>query len=128
MADQLLLFGLPAAGLVALLVWLLLRLRVTPAERECRRRLQVNQGGRMIDGLLTDAHDGSLYFSYTVRGVGYTTSQDVSAIERLPLDALETLIGPVIVKYTPANPANSIVVCEAWSGLRTRAAEKAATS
>jgi hypothetical protein len=28
------------------------------------------------------------------------------------------LIGPASVKYEPANPANSIVLCEGWSGLK----------
>jgi hypothetical protein len=30
------------------------------------------------------------------------------------------LAGPAIVKYIPRNPANSIVICEEWSGLRAR--------
>ena len=35
----------------------------------------------------------------------------------LPEDP-DRLIGPVYMKYTPRNPANSIIVCEQWSGLR----------
>jgi hypothetical protein len=28
------------------------------------------------------------------------------------------LIGPASLKYAPRNPANSILICERWSGLR----------
>jgi len=31
----------------------------------------------------------------------------------------QRLIGAVTLKYSPRNAANSIVVCEEWSGLRT---------
>jgi hypothetical protein len=27
------------------------------------------------------------------------------------------LLGPALVKFDPRNPANSIVICEEWSGL-----------
>jgi len=29
-----------------------------------------------------------------------------------------SVIGPAQVKFDPRNPANSIVLCEEWSGLR----------
>ena len=55
---------------------------------------------------------------YTVRGVHYTASQDVSALrEFLPAEA-HRLIGVSGLKYSSKNPANSILVCEEWSGLR----------
>jgi len=34
--------------------------------------------------------------------------------------AEESLGGPVWVRYDPKNPANSIVLAENWTGLRTR--------
>jgi hypothetical protein len=50
--------------------------------------------------------------------VEYTASQDISKLrDRLPEDP-QTWIGPVTIKYLPRNPANSIVVCEDWSGFR----------
>jgi hypothetical protein len=59
-----------------------------------------------------------MHYSYTVRGVEYLATQDLSAlVDVLPAPAA-TLIGPATVKYTPRNPANSIVICEEWSGLR----------
>jgi hypothetical protein len=104
------------AGLLAW--WLMRRMRIPPAERERRRRLSVNAAGRMVDGHITDVHENFVYYSYSVRGVVYTTSQDISAIrDRLPREAT-SLIGGVTGKYSPGNPADSIVVCEHWSGFR----------
>ena len=74
----------------------------------------------MGDATITDVRDRVLYYSYQVRGVAYTASQDVSPLlERLPGD-LSMLIGPSGLKYDPRNPANSILMCEEWSGWRAR--------
>ena len=73
--------------------------------------------GKMGDAVLVEIRDDLIFFSYSVRGVEYTASQDVSALrERVPRD-LSVLIA-VAVKYLPQNPANSIVVAENWSGFR----------
>ena len=73
--------------------------------------------GKMGDAVLVEVRDDLIFFSYSVRGVEYTASQDVSALrERVPRD-LSVLIA-VAVKYLPQNPANSIVVAENWSGFR----------
>ncbi|MCP5115738.1 MAG: hypothetical protein GY953_33335 [bacterium] len=118
--TRFILLGLLAAVLIALAVWILFRRRTTPEQRERRRRLEVNRTGRMGDGMLTDIQEDSLYFSYSVRGVDYTASQDIGALAgSLPEDR-SSFIGPVTLKYSPRNPANSIIVCEQWSGLRTR--------
>jgi hypothetical protein len=115
-ANQRLALLMVLAGvLFALAVLILLRLRVSPAEKERRRRLKLNILGRMGDGVLTDVQDGSLYYSYSVSGVTYTTAQDAGSL--LPPGA-RALIGPVTLKYLVRNPANSIVICENWSGLR----------
>jgi hypothetical protein len=104
-----------AAGL-----WIWRWRRLSPAEKERRRRIGIGRLGRMADGEVTDAHDGVLYYSYSVRGVQYTTSQDVSALlGRLPA-APAMLMGTVTVKYLSKNPANSIVISEEWSGFRQR--------
>ncbi len=95
--------------------------RRDPNERERQRRLKVNLRGRLGDGVITDVQDDSIYYSYSVRGVGYTAAQDISQLrERLPSE-LDRLIGPVTLKYFPDNPANSILLCEHWSGIRITA-------
>ena len=91
--------------------------RVKPEERERQRRLRVNRFLRTAEGFLTDANDEALQFSYQVAGVDYYASQDVSSLRTsLPGDP-SRLIGPVRIKFDPGNPANSIVLCEEWSGL-----------
>ena len=76
----------------------------------------------MGDGEIVDVEtaSASIVYSYNVAGVTYTASQDLSALQsRLPPDVM-TMAGPVSVKFDPRNPANSIVLCEEWSGLRNR--------
>lgn len=93
------------------------RSRITPEERERLRRALLVGRGKMGDAVLVEVRDDLLFFTYSVRGVEYTASQDVSAMrDRVPQDL--TSIGAVAVKYLPENPANSIVVAEDWSGLR----------
>jgi hypothetical protein len=117
---RLLVLGLSAALVATTGIVVVLRARQGPAERERRRRLEVARRGRMRDGVVTDVVQDTIYFSYSVMGVEYAASQDVSGLrERLPAD-LAAVIGPVMLKYLPANPANSIVACEEWCGLRAR--------
>ena len=72
----------------------------------------------MTDATISDIRGEELYYSYTVRRIEYAAAQDISAVrDRLPADPW-VLIGSATVKYSPRNPANSIVVCEEWSGLR----------
>lgn len=108
------------AALIAVTVWLILRMRISPRERERRRRVAVNAHGRMTDGSVTEATAGNLFYTYSVAGVEYTTSQDVSDLtDMLPLGPEHYIGCTVTVKYSTKNPANSIVVCEEWTGLRT---------
>ena len=104
--------------LVCVLVWLLRRIRRDPEEKERRRRLTVNVTGRLGDAEITDVENNSVFYSYSVRGVAYTAAQDISRLREYLPEQPERLIGPVTLKYSPANPANSIIVCEDWSGLR----------
>jgi hypothetical protein len=108
-----------AAALLALGIYLLVRWRRKPKDKEKRRRLMVNQCGRIGDATITDLQDDTLFYSYSVAGVSYTASQDVAALrDRMPAN-VERLIGRAAsLKYAPQNPANSILVCEEWSGLR----------
>ncbi len=94
------------------------RKRRDPQERERLRRLEVNTQGRLADGYIVEANSTTVFYSYSVRGVEYTASQDVSMLGELIAGDTERLIGPVSLKYLTANPANSIVICEHWTGLR----------
>jgi hypothetical protein len=94
------------------------RSRVTPEERERRRRTWLVATGKMGDAVLVEMRDTLLFYSYDVRGVEYTASQDIAVLSnKLPPAGL-SINGAVSVKYDPRNPANSIVVAEEWSGLR----------
>jgi len=110
--------ALIAILLIASGVWLFLSSRQTAPERERRRRSAVNRTGRVGDATIIDVRDCILYYSYQVWGVAYTTSQDAAELRHmLPADT-SVLIGSAGLKYAPRNPANSIVICEQWSGLR----------
>jgi len=120
--SLLLLAGTAVAGL-GVCAWAWRRRRLSPPEKERRRRLGIARHGRVADGLVTDAQDGVLYYSYTARGVQYATSQDVSGlIDRLPAEPA-MLVGPAAVKYLSQNPANSILFSEEWSGFRQKRTE-----
>jgi len=58
-----------------------------------------------------------LYYTYSISGVTYETAQDITGLEeRLHLTRVAT--GQIAsVKYDPANPSNSILLADDWSGL-----------
>jgi hypothetical protein len=94
--------------------------RVSPEELERRRRKSLVAAGKMGDGNLVDIRDGLIFYSYAVRGVEYTASQDVTRLsEWLPADP-GAVRGPLLVRYDVRNPANSIILDEEWSGIRSR--------
>jgi hypothetical protein len=94
------------------------RSRVTPEERERQRRAALVAHGKMGDAMLVEFREDLVFYSYHVRGVEYTASQDVAKLlQYLPADL--STVGPVSVKYDARNPANSIVLAESWTGLRT---------
>src|SRR5689334_5892726 len=71
---------------LGMIVWK--RSRISPQEAERRRRLALNASGKMGDATLLEVRDSLLFYSYDVRGVEYTASQDVSGLhEMLPDDA-----------------------------------------
>jgi len=107
-----------AAALAALALWIARRMRATPEKRERLRRLSIHTTGRLGDAFLTAVDENLLHYTYKVRGVQYEASQDISALrDRLPADP-DRMIGMVGMKYLSKNPANSILICEEWSGLR----------
>jgi len=108
-----------AVVLIALAIFIAFRVvRGSPEKRERKRRLAVHRQGRLGDALITEATGETLYYSYSIRGVQYTASQDITSLrERLPAEP-ERLVGVASLKYAPNHPANSILVCEEWSGIR----------
>ena len=95
-------------------------------ERERRRLLVL--GGRIIDGTVIDVQEIEdpvtsrqmilLIFTYDVAGVTYEASQDVTKLRQF-IDLYSCRLGlHASVKYDPHNPGDSIVISEAWSGLR----------
>jgi len=94
------------------------RSRVTPEERERLRRDALVAVGKMGDATLMEVRDDLLLYSYDVRGIEYTASQDIALLKQyMPSDL--SALASVSVKYDARNPANSIVLAERWTGLRT---------
>jgi hypothetical protein len=126
-AAQLAAFGAVALIVLVVGICIILRaLRGNPEKRERRRRLEVNRAGRLGDAFITDANGALIYYEYSVHGVQYMASQDVTLLRELLPAEPERLIGVANLKYAPNNPANSILVCEEWSGLRAPPAHLAA--
>ena len=101
----------------AFLAWKYLRRKPTAEEIEKQRRTALHANGKLGDAEVIDVEGVAIVYSYAVAGVGYTASQDIAPFEaQLPENTM-TLIGPARVKFDPRNPANSIVICEEWSGL-----------
>ena len=117
--KQALVIGAVSLPVVAAGVYIVLRIRRKPKDKEQRRRLEVNSNGRLGDATILEITDDTIFYEYSVRGITYTASQDISKLrELIPADP-ERLIGrPASLKYSSQNPANSILVCEEWSGLR----------
>jgi hypothetical protein len=96
------------------------RKRISPEETERQRRTLVNQHGRIADGLITDIDEDTIHFTYCISGVDYQSVQSIASLREFLPPEPHRSIGPATVKYLSRNPANSIVICEKWSGLRER--------
>jgi len=124
------LYPLIAVAAVALLggavAWARSR-RKSPEQLEQERRLRISEIGRITDGTVTDVSEvdvnGSsemqlLIYQYDVSGVSYEASQDVTNLRHM-VDLHSCRAGLMSsIKYDPANPGNSIVIAENWTGLR----------
>ena len=118
-----------------------------PDDEERRRRSQLNQVGRIVEGLVVELVESQgstepassaakfphhkaaasgpggsglrrlVRYSYSIAGVTYETAQDVTGLEERL--CLERIASgqPASVKYDPSNPSNSILVADDWSGL-----------
>jgi hypothetical protein len=107
-------------------VYILVRMRRKPKDKEKRRRLEVNSNGRLGDATILEIRDDAIFYEYSVRGMTYTAAQDISKLRELIPGDPQRLIGrPASLKYSYQNPANSILLCEEWSGLRVGPANQA---
>ena len=120
---------------IAATSYLKFRRRPDADEIERRRRAHVNQVGRIAEGRVTElaevpaaAANSSgnraargrkmLWYTYSISGVTYETAQDITGLEHRATGRGQLLSGQMAsVKYDPANPSNSILVSEDWSGL-----------
>jgi hypothetical protein len=120
--------GLACAALLGTGAYLFAtRKRPTAEELEQARRKFLVEAGRIVDGMLLDAHeiqatDGRtltmLLFSYRIGGVDYECSQDITALRNV-VDLQQVRAGfPCSVRYQPGSPQNSIVFAEDWTGMR----------
>ena len=138
---------LAAAGAAAVILigWLIYSLRRRDPsldDLERRRRLHVNQVGRIAEGRVTELmkldapappkrrlfskSNGSdaatlmrqmVCYSYSISGVTYETAQDVTGLEAR-VNFQRIVAGqPASIKYDPSNPSNSILAADDWSGL-----------
>jgi hypothetical protein len=122
--------GLCIGGAIA---WAKFRKRPTEAELERMRRDELVKSGRIIDGTILDISEVDpvesgraggmqlILYRYTIAGVVYECSQDVTLLKDLVNIYELRLSFPCSVRYDPHTPSNSIVVAEEWSGLRNTA-------
>ena len=93
------------------------RSRITPEERERRRCAHLVAAGKITDATLVEVGESLVFYSYSVGGMEYTASQDITRFKSDPAVDFSG-VSAMSVKYDPRNPANSIVLAEEWSGLR----------
>ncbi|MGC2721431.1 MAG: DUF3592 domain-containing protein [Candidatus Acidiferrales bacterium] len=135
--------GIAVVALVTLAFWLR-RKPQDSLDRERERCAYLNRVGRIVEGQIievadhappaseagaakkfqkraTSAHGNGtrklLYYSYSISGVTYETAQDVTGLEIRAQLSRVAAGQTASVKYDPANPSNSILVADDWSGL-----------
>lgn len=106
---------------------LLRRKSKSAAAIERERRDLLGEIGRITDGTVIDVQELEedaqrsatlLIYHYAVAGVSYEASQDVTYLRQW-INLQSCRLGvPTSVRYDPANPGNSMVISERWSGLR----------
>jgi len=129
---------------LAMIAYAFLRPAANPEEEERKRRLHLNQIGRIAEGQIVElvehppvpkeARKGLfgagarpladmrprhlVSYSYLISGVTYQTAQDITGLESQI--RLERLVAgqPASIKYDASNPSDSILVADDWSGLR----------
>jgi hypothetical protein len=146
LADWKLVLGMGGAlvAAVAMIAYAFFRPALNPEDEERKRRLHLNQIGRIAEGQIVElverppeskeARKGLfgatarplkdmrprhlVSYSYLISGVTYQTAQDITGLESQI--RLERLVAgqPASIKYDAANPSDSILVADDWSGLR----------
>jgi hypothetical protein len=146
LADWKLVLAMGGAAIAALamIAYAFLRPAVDPFAAERRRRLHLNQIGRIAEGQVVELIEHPpeskeerkglfgksarplqdmrprhlVSYSYAISGVTYHTAQDITGLEgQICFDRL--VAGqPASVKYDTSNPSDSIIVADDWSGLR----------
>jgi len=138
----LLAMGGAAVAAIAMIAYAFFRPAEDPEEIERKRRLHLNQIGRIAEGQVVElvAHPPEpraakglfsrarpltnlsprqlVSYSYAISGVTYHTAQDITGLEsQVRFDKL--VAGqPASIKYDASNPTDSILVADDWSGLR----------
>ena len=116
---QVIALGTCASALLAITSYRIISRRRHPDERERRRRVHIYRHGRMAEGLVLDHDEMCIHYQYNVNGVVYSTAQDVSLLRQyMPAEGQHPIVGNCRLKYVSANPGNSIIVCEYWSGFQ----------
>jgi hypothetical protein len=111
--------GAVSLSAIAAGVLIVVRIRRKPKDKEKLRRLEVNSSGRLGDATIMEISDDAIIYEYSVGGLTYTASQDITQLrEWIPADSHRLIGRPASLKYSLQNPANSILLCEEWSGLR----------
>ena len=133
-----------AVAALAMIAYAFFRPAEPPENVERKRRLHLNQIGRIAEGQIVELAEhppepqgsskgvfGSrarplvdpgprhlVSYSYAISGVTYHTAQDITGLEsQIRFERLVTG-QPASIKYDPANPSDSILVADDWSGLR----------
>ncbi len=108
-----------AGALAGLAATLIPGRKITPEERERRRRALVNREGKTGNATVLDYTEGVVCYTYRVGRIEYTAYQDLGTLQEwLPPTAALLPGRPATLKYLPHNAANSILLCEEWTGFQ----------
>jgi hypothetical protein len=128
---------------ILVVVFSLFRRAPSADEIERKRRAHLNQIGRICEGQIVELVEQSagepegrsglglsrrraadsrrrklVCYSYSISGVTYQTAQDITGLEERILLNRVVSGQSTSIKYDPANPSNSMLLAEDWSGLR----------
>jgi len=117
-AAAIIILGVLGGVLLVVAGFLLFGRRRSPDEKERARRIFLGTQGRVSEAEITDVQGELVGYSYQVGGVTYHVVQDLAPFRHLMPRDPSLLLGPALIRYSRANPANSIILSEEWSGIR----------
>ncbi len=126
--TQTVVIGAVSLPVIAAGIFVVLRIRRKPKDKEKLRRQGSDEPERPAGRrhTITDISDDAIFYEYFVGGLTYSSSQDISQLrDMIPADSHRLIGRPASLKYSVQNPANSILLCEDWSGLRLGPANQA---